>query len=149
MIRAFLVMLVSLGLTIAASAAERATLEEAKAMAMKAADHIRAVGNEAAYKDFSTKDGPAWHDRELYVFVNDDEGYTVANGGNAALIGKKMWDLRDVDGKLFVRDFLAVKDTGTVDFKWRNPVNNAIEQKSAYIVRVGKVIVGVGIYKPN
>jgi hypothetical protein len=129
----------------AALAAGQATPDEAKAMAVKAADYLKSVGPDKAFPEFDAKDGP-WHDRDLYVTVQDSKGVMVAHGTNAGLIGKSMLDLRDVDGKLFNRDIQAIKDTGWIDFKWQNPLTKAVEPKTMYEVRVGDYIVGVGAY---
>lgn len=129
----------------AAYAAGQATPDEAKAMAIKAAEYLKAVGPDKAFPEFDAKDGP-WHDRDLYVTVQDSKGVMVAHGTNGGLIGKSMLDLRDVDGKLFNRDIQAIKDTGWVDFKWQNPLTKAVEPKTMYEVRVGDYVVGVGAY---
>jgi signal transduction histidine kinase len=126
-------------------AAGQASQDEAKAMAMKAAEYLKTVGPEKAFADFDAKDSQ-WHDRDLYVTVEDGKGVLVAHGGNAALIGKSMLNLRDVDGKPFIQEFLAVKDTGWIDYKWQNPVTKAVEAKRAYEIRVGEYVVGVGAY---
>ncbi len=126
-------------------AAGQASPDEAKAMAVKAAEYLKAVGPDKAFPEFDAKDGP-WHDRDLYVTVQDSKGVMVAHGTNPGLIGKSMLDLRDVDGKLFNRDIQAIKDTGWVEFKWQNPLTKAVEPKAMYEVRVGEYIVGVGAY---
>jgi cytochrome c len=123
----------------------QATPDEAKAMAIKAADYLKSVGPEKAFPEFNAKEGP-WRDRDLYVFVDDAKGVMVANGTNPGLIGKSVVELRDVDGKAFHHEILAITDAGWVDFKWRNPVTNAIEPKTTYEIRVGDYIVGVGAY---
>jgi cytochrome c len=125
--------------------AGQATPDEAKAMAIKAAEYLKSAGPEKALPEFSAKDGP-WHDRDLYVTVQDSKGVMVAHGTNPGLIGKSMLDLKDVDGKPFNRDIQAVKDAGWIDFKWQNPVTKAVEPKTMYEVRVGEYVVGVGAY---
>jgi cytochrome c len=129
----------------AAYAAGQATPDEAKAMAVKAADYLKAVGPDKAFPEFDAKDGP-WHDRDLYVTVQDSKGVMVAHGTNAGLIGKSVLDLKDVDGKPFNRDVQAIKDAGWVEFKWQNPLTKAVEPKTMYQVRAGEYIVGVGAY---
>ena len=129
----------------AAWAAGQATPDEAKAMAIKAAAYLKSVGPERAFPEFNAKDGP-WRDRDLYVFVDDSKGVMVANSTNPGLIGKSVIELRDVDGKAFHHDIVAITDAGWVTFKWRNPVTNAVEPKTTYEVRVGDYIVGVGAY---
>jgi cytochrome c len=142
-------LLLSLGsallLATAAYATDRATPDEAKAMAIKAAAYLKSVGPDKAFPEFNAKEGP-WRDRDLYVFVDDSKGVMVANSTNLGLIGKSVIELRDVDGKAFHHDIVAITDAGWVNFKWRNPVTNAVEPKTTYEVRVGDYIVGVGAY---
>ncbi len=129
-----------------ALAAERATTEEAKAMAVKAAAHFHQVGEAAAFTDFMKS--PEWRDRDLYVFVNRNDGMTLAHGANPALVGKNTINIKDVEGKAFIAAFVAVKDQGWVDYKWRNPQSNAVEEKSSYVVRLNNdAVLGVGAYK--
>ncbi|MGA3003843.1 MAG: cache domain-containing protein [Acetobacteraceae bacterium] len=125
---------------------DRGTPEEAKAMAVKAAQFLRDSGPEAAFGAFDAATGP-WHDRDLYVFVADQSEKMLANGGNVALIGRMMTALKDVDGLAIGAAIAAVKDEGWVEYKWQNPVTKSIEPKMAYVVRVGKFSVGVGAYK--
>jgi signal transduction histidine kinase len=137
---------VLLFVTANAWAADQATPEDAKAMAVKAADLLRSAGADKAFAAFDDKAGP-WHDRDLYVTVIDAEGKTVAHGNNPGLIGKSAINLKDVDGKPFVREFLAIKDAGWVDYKWQDPMTKAVEAKTSYEIRVGDYLVGVGAYK--
>ena len=132
-------------LTSGSWAAGQATPDDAKAMAIKAAEYLRANGPEKAFPEFSAKDGP-WHDRDLYVTVQDSKGVMVAHGDSQALIGKSMVDLKDVDGRPFIQEKLAITDTGWINYKWRNPVTKAIEPKTQYVIRVGDYLVGVGAY---
>jgi len=122
-----------------------ATEEEARAMAIKAADYLKSVGPDKAFTEFNAKDGP-WHDRDLYVTVEDGKGIMMANGANLGLVGHNVLDLKDPDGKLFQREKLEVKETGWINYRWLNPLSKAIEQKTMFIVRVGEYAVGVGAY---
>ncbi len=130
----------------AAAAADRATPDEAKSMALKAAQYLRDVGPDTAYAAFNAKDGP-WHDRDLYVVVQDDQFTVRAHGAIPALIGRSFPDLKDVDGTPFTRNWKAVQTEGWVDYKWQDPVTKEVRPKSSYIVRVGDVVVAVGAYK--
>lgn len=140
----------SLGLVLAfapaALAAGQATPDEAKAMALKAADYLKSNGPEKAWAAFSAAGGD-FHDRDLYVTAQDNNCTVMAHGANPALIGKSMCTLKDVDGKLFVREISDTKDQGWVDYKWQNPATKAVEPKTTYAVRVGDYVVGVGAYK--
>jgi cytochrome c len=123
----------------------QATPDDAKAMAIKAAEYLKAVGPEKALAEFSAKDGP-WHDRDLYVVVQDSKGVVVAHGTNPGLLGRAVLELKDVDGKPFNREFQAVRDAAWIDFKWQNPATKIVEAKSMYGIRVGEYVVGVGAY---
>jgi len=129
----------------AAWAADRGTPEEAKAMAIKAAAYLKSVGPEKAFPEFDAPAGP-WQDRDLYVTVQNTAGVMLARANNPGLIGKSLIDLRDVDGKPFVREVSAITDAGWVTLKWQNPVTKAVEPKTMYAVRVGDYLVGVGAY---
>ncbi len=141
--------LLTLGATLllapAAWAAGQATPDEAKAMAIRAAAYLKSVGPDKAFAEFDAKTGP-WHDRDLYVSVTDSKGVLVAYGDSAGLIGKSMLDLKDVDGKPFTREKLAITNTGWIEYKWRNPVTHAVEPKTQYVIHVDDYWVGVGAY---
>ena len=142
--RFFVFVIVSFGLSLSAQAQSYASLDEAQAMAERAAALYRAEG-EAAFPKFNEK-GNGFHDRDLYVFVWDEEGNAVAHGANAGLIGRNFIGLRDVDGKELVRAFIAVNEMGWVDYKWRNPTSEAVEAKQSYIIAVDNLRIGVGAY---
>jgi signal transduction histidine kinase len=134
-----------------ALAAATGSKDEAQKMAVAAAEHVKKVGAEQAFKDFSTKGGK-WHDRDLYVFCWDFRGNSTCHGANEKLIGKNFIDLKDSDGKAFVREFIAVGQSaggrGWVDYKWTNPLSKKVEAKTSYMVRVAgsDVVLGVGAY---
>ena len=89
-------------------------------------------------------------DRDLYVFVRSMDGNTVAHGANMHMIGHTNLSLRDADGKLYNQEMIDLatsKGSGWVDYRWVNPADKKIEQKSSFIERVGDYVVGVGFYK--
>jgi|SRR5208282_3160527 len=152
MIRAFAViaMVVSMMFAFAASAAEFGTKEEAVAMVKRAQAMFKKDGAEATLKAVSDPSVAAFHDRDLYPFIYDVKGTCVAHGARPALIGKNLFDLKDQDGKYLIREILDIANgsgTGWVDYKWPNPLNNKIEDKSSYIEKMGDYAVGVGIYR--
>ena len=123
------------------------TMEEAKAMSLKAAAYVREQGRDAATKAFMSPGAP-WHDRDLYVFVLNGKGVNLAHGISPALVGKDLSELQDVTGKYMVKEFLEVKTEGSVEYFWENPKTKEIETKSSYIVRVDyDTLVGDGAYK--
>ncbi len=144
-VRSMLLLALPLVTIAAAWAGDKATPDEAKAMALKAAEFLKSAGPDKAFAAFDAKDGP-WHDRDLYVTVEDSKGVMVAHGTNPGLIGKSMLELKDVEGKPFNHEIQAITDTGWVNYKWQNPMTKAVEAKTAFEVRVGEYIIGVGAY---
>ena len=133
-----------------ASAADRATPDQAVAMVKKAVAFMKENGNEKAFAAFNNASDPQFRDRDLYIFVYDFHGTNLAHGANAKMIGKNLLEMKDNEGKAIVKGFIEVANKsgkGWVDYKWPNPVTKAIESKSSYIEKVDGVIVGSGIYK--
>jgi hypothetical protein len=128
-----------------AAASGQGTPEEARTLAIQAAALLRDYGPDKAFPLFNTGVAP-WHDRDLFVTVRDSTGRFVAHGDNIALVGLSVLDLRDIDGKPFTREALAIPDAGWVKYKWRNPVTDSAEPRSSYTVRVGDYIVEAGAY---
>lgn len=142
----------SLALLAGAQAQDRGTKEEAVAMVNAAFDHLKKVGPEAAYKDFST-DKAKWVKKDLYVIVYDGKGINLAHGANEKMIGKNLLDLKDVKGVPIIANMLAVANkgdgTGWVDYEWSDPLTKKIASKSTYVRRApsGDGFIGVGIYR--
>ena len=86
----------------------------------------------------------------LYVFTYDTTGTMVAHPKNPKLIGKNLLDVPDVDGKLFRRDILELakaNKTGWVNYKYKNPTTNKVEDKTTYVMKAGDLILCCGAYK--
>ncbi len=126
------------------------TADEAKALVEKAAAYLKEAGAEKAFAAFNDKANPALHDRDLYIFVRGMDGNTVSHGANTGMIGHTSLDLKDADGKLYNKEMIELaqsKGSGWVEYRWINPVDKKIEQKSSYIEKVGDYVVGAGFYK--
>lgn len=134
-----------------ASAAERGTPEEAMAMAKKAIAYIKANGKDKAFAEINDPRGQ-FTDRDLYVVVYDLNGKNLAHGQNPRMIGKDLIDIRDGDGKYYMRERIEIiktKGKGWQDYKFLDPLTKKIEPKSMYIEKLDDMIVGCGIYKPD
>jgi TRAP-type uncharacterized transport system substrate-binding protein len=136
---------------LSALAAEFGTREEAVAMVKRAQAKYKKDGNEALYRTINSgaKD---FNDRDLYAFIDDFNGINRANAVLPTLPGKNIHDLKDQDGKFLVQEMIALARSaghGWVDYRWFNPQMKTVEDKSAYIERLGtsEAFVGVGIYK--
>ncbi|MES2049820.1 MAG: cache domain-containing protein [Pseudomonadota bacterium] len=146
----FLVFNALLPASLVLAASERGNAEEAIALVKKGSAFLKANGLEQGYAAISDPKGQ-FVDRDLYLFVFDATGKTLAHGANAKLIGKSLIDLKDSDDKYFIKEFLELaskKGKGWVDYKWPHPITKTIEHKSTYIEKLENgTIIGCGIYK--
>ena len=88
--------------------------------------------------------------RDLYITVYDLNGKCLAHGANFKMIGKDLIDLKDSDGKAFVKERMELAKTkgkGWQDYKFTNPVSKKIEPKSMYFEKLEDMVVACGIYK--
>ncbi|MDO8449767.1 cache domain-containing protein [Rhodoferax sp.] len=136
-------------MSVSAMAQDHGTKDEAKVMANAALAHIKKVGNDQAFKDF-TSDKANWTKKDLYVFSMEMKGVVLAHGANEKLVGKNLIELKDQNGKAFAREFIDVGSTkgeGWVDYDWAHPVTKKVEGKTSYVKRIpgfdGFVVVGV------
>jgi cytochrome c len=123
MIRSTGAALCGLCLTLFSAAAGAAphTKADAQAMVQKASAFIKANGREKALAEFNNPQG-GFVKGDLYLFATDFNGVILAHA-NPKMVGKNLIDLRDSDGKLFVRGLIetAVKGGGWYGYKWVNP----------------------------
>jgi cytochrome c len=132
-----------------ANAAEKGTAKEAKAMLDKAVSFYKANGQSKAFAAFNDTKGN-FVKADLYIYALNLSGGVISHGANAKLIGQNMSELKDPDGKKFIKDMLDLaktKNTGTMDYKWSNPVSKKIEQKSTFYEKIGDVVLVCGFYK--
>ena len=136
--------------TTGAFAADKVTAKEAEAMVKKGVAFINAQGKDKALAEMNNNKGQ-FIDRDLYLTVYTFDGTNVAHGVNAKMVGKNLLDLKDIDGKAYVRERLELartKGSFWQDYKFVNPVSKKIEPKAMYCERAGELIVCGGIYKP-
>ena len=119
--------------------------EDAQAMATKAADFVQKEGPDKAFAAFNA--GGDWRNGDLYVFVVDKSGTWRASGARPELVGKNDIYTADDNGKLFMKEIIAIDKNGWVDYKFKSPADDQLHDKSSYIVRVGDFLVGAGAYK--
>ncbi len=132
-----------------ASAAEYGTPAEAEGMVKKAVAYMKANGKEKAFAEVNNPKGQ-FTDRDLYVFVYDLNGKCVAHGFNQKMIGKDLAEMKDPDGKFYVKERIEIaktKGSGWQDYKFTNPVSKKLEPKTAFVQKHEDLIVGCGVYK--
>lgn len=138
-------------MSLGAMAQDKGTKDEAKALVEAAAAHVKKVGADQAFKDFTT-DKANWTKKDLYVFVNDFKGNTVSHGANEKLIGKNFIEMKDQNGKFFIKDMgtLAMgKGVGWIEYDWVHPQTKKVDGKASYVIKLDKFdgYVGVGVYR--
>ena len=131
------------------SAADVATKTEATAMVKKAIAFYKANGKEKLIAEINGKN-PMFLDRDLYVYVINLDGLTLAHATNQKLVDKNMAQLKDADGKPFLQEIINVGKSGKpgwVDYKWPNPVTKAVESKTTYTEAVDGLVFCAGVYR--
>jgi cytochrome c len=142
-------LLVSLLAGAAFAGGDHATKEEALAMVKKGATYWKANGDDKTFAAVTDKAGP-FHDRDLYLVVYGLDGTVKAHGANEKMVGRNVLDLKDVDGKPFVKERVELaqkQDSFWQDYKFTDPVTKKIEPKSAYCERIDKNVLCGGFYK--
>ncbi|XLZ68942.1 cache domain-containing protein [Massilia sp. SR12] len=130
------------------SAADVVTKPEAEAMVKKALGYLKSNGPDKTFAEINKKDGQ-FVDRDLYLTVYGSDGVVRAHGANAKMIGKNLMELKDVDGKAFVKERVEMakkKVPFWQDYKFNNPVTNKIEPKTMYCVPEDDLILCGGVY---
>ena len=131
-------------------AQDAATEKEAIAMVKKGVAFIKANGPEKGFAEITRRDSKEFHDRDLYLAVHKMDGTAVAHGTNEKMVGKNFIDIKDMDGKEYIKERVTLAQTKAnfwTDYKFNNPVSKKIEPKTAYCERLDDYIVCGGIYK--
>ena len=132
-----------------AYASGQGTAEQAVALVKKGIAHIKAEGKDKAFADIGQPNS-AFKDRDLYIFVIDLNGRMLASAGNARMVGKDVSQIKDANGKTFVKvalDTAKASGKSWTDYMWPNPSTNLMEAKTTYLEIMGDVAVGCGVYK--
>lgn len=128
---------------------EYATRSDAEAIVKRAVAHVNNVGMDRAAEDFTNRKGEyVVHD--LYVTVYNREGVVLAHGQNRKSVGKDLIDLKDPDGKEFVKErmeWAKTKSTFWQEYKFTDPVTKRVLPKEMYCETVPGAVVCAGVYK--
>jgi cytochrome c len=106
----------------------------------------------SAFPEFKKK-GSEWFKGDIYIFILDMNGITLMHPANPELETKNILELKDPNGKAFIREFVetAKKGSGWVDYMWPKPGEKSPSKKISYVKRAElstgeTVVVGAGIY---
>lgn len=143
------VLIASLFSAVSAHALAAATADDATAMVKMGVTFIKANGGDKGHAEITSKEGQFRKD-DLYLVVYGLDGTVRAHGANAKMVGKNLIDLKDIDGKPFVKERVEMakaKGTFWQDYKFTNPVTKKIEPKSMYCEKLEDAVVCGGVYK--
>ncbi len=127
----------------------RATRSDAEKMVKKGMDLLKKGGKEKAAAEF-TAPSKSFVDRDLYLVIYDLGGNVIAHGQNPRQVGKALIDLKDPDGKLFVKERVELarsKGTFWQDYKFTDPLTKKVLPKQMYCEKEGDLVVCGGVYK--
>lgn len=132
-------------------AAERVDPLAVREITLKAATLLADQGTDAARPLFHAIG--EFRFGEIYVNVIDLNGAWVIYPPAPKNEGKSVLNVTDSDGKLLVKEIIAVAENqgeGWVEYRWLNPASNRIEPKLTFVKRVpGKNLIAyVGLYRP-
>ncbi len=124
------------------------TAGEAVALVDQARAAFERLGGER-FLAHLTDPASGFHDRDMYVFVLDATGRYLAFGGNPAKVGTRVQDIPGVQGDALLAAIVRQADVapGWAEYDITNPATQAVQTKMSYVMRLGDVYVGCGVYK--
>ena len=123
--------------------------EDAKKWVEKAVSFYRASGKRIALAEYTNPNGQFVHD-EMYIYALNPRGTMLAHGVNEKFVGEEFIDIKDYDGKSFIKEIVDIahkEGSGWVEYKWYNPVTKEVLPKVVYFKKVDDLIICSGIYK--
>lgn len=109
-------------------------------------EFLKKHGLSAAVQEFSSRQSDQFRYGDLYLVLWNMKGTVMAHGANLDSIGLNQYDLKDEDGKFFVREIIekANRGGGWVDFKMKNAFQSIYVEK----VELGSdnFVIGSGLY---
>lgn len=148
-----LFLLAVIAVTAGAPARTRGTDAEAWELIDRATDFLRQHGATAAPEAFSRRDS-SFLDRDLYPMLLDRDGVMVAHGWNPTLNGADLSDLKDTQGRRFMRealDLVAMSGRADVTYLWPDPLSGQVTRKTMHARRLmldgQPYMLAVGVYR--
>jgi hypothetical protein len=124
--------------------------DEARAMAERAAQCVRAMGTAEAARRFHDRAG-GFIDRDLFVILMDRRGNFLAFGADPSKANKPAVAAPGVDIQELNRKTYAAADAGGgwVEFRSLHPITRLPVDKMAFVVPVGEQVVLVSVNKSD
>jgi|WetSurMetagenome_2_1015567.scaffolds.fasta_scaffold41654_2 cytochrome c len=130
---------------------QAASPEDAKALAKAAAAYVRTNGKEKGIAEISNPKGQ-FVKGDIYVVLQSFQGINLANAMQPKLAGMNHLELKDVNGKYFIKEMIEIaktKGNGWCEYYWANPATNKVQLKKSWVERVEgtDLFVLCGIYQ--
>ncbi|WP_088287378.1 methyl-accepting chemotaxis protein [Ideonella sp. A 288] len=128
--------------------------DEARALARRALEQIKAVGLHAAMHDLHSRES-GYVDRDLYVFMVDRRGTYLLHGVRPEMEGRRIHDVPGIDGDRFIREAWAAGEShdrhgGWVEYDIVNPESGDVQPKSSFVVPLSDTqLIGCGVYRQD
>jgi len=122
--------------------------EEAVALVERAVDERRRGSRDTWLRALSDP-AQGFFDRDMYVFVLDDDGHYLAFGGQPAKVGTRVQDVPGIDGQGLLNTIIqqASYEPGWVEYDITNPSTGRIQTKMSYVQDQDGLYLGCGVYK--
>ncbi|HUH65132.1 MAG TPA: cache domain-containing protein, partial [Syntrophales bacterium] len=108
----------------------------------------KASGKRIALAEYTNPSGQFVQD-EMYIYVLNPRGTMLAHGVNEKFVGEEFIDIKDYDGKQFIKEIVDIANregSGWVTYIWYNPVTKEVLPKKAYFRKVDDLIICSGVY---
>jgi methyl-accepting chemotaxis protein len=128
---------------------QQGSAEEAVELVNRAVAQRRRRASLQAFVRAVTDPAQGFYDRDMYVFVLDDEGTYLSFGGNPAKVGTRVQDIPGIDGQGLVDDIIAQarREPGWVEYDINNPTTGRVQTKMSFVQLVDGLYVGCGVYR--
>ena len=122
--------------------------DDAIVLVDRAVQRFRSTSPEQFLRDITDPAGP-FHDRDMYVFVIDEGGTYRAFGGHPEKVGTRLQNIPGIDGNQLLAEVLgqARNEPGWVEYQITHPETGQVQTKMSYVLLLGQMIVGCGVYK--
>ena len=124
-------------------------VEDAKQWVERAVAFYKASGKRIALAEYTNPNGQFVLD-EMYVYALNPRGTMLAHGVNENFVGEEFIDIKDYDGKIFIKEIVDIANkegSGWVTYKWYNPVTKEVLPKNVYFKKVDDLIICSGVYE--
>lgn len=128
---------------------QQGSAEEAVELVNRAVAQRRRNSSLDAFLRVVTDPSQGFFDRDMYVFVLDDDGTYLSFGGNPAKVGTRVQDIPGIDGQGLVDDIIAQarREPGWVEYDINNPTTGRVQTKMSFVQLIDGLYLGCGVYR--